>query len=354
LVSSWSNGDFEKALEAENVPFVSLPLGFISKTFSWSAVRMTLDQLTKIAKLWSGYRKAVRRFKPDVVLHSNFHHLVLLWPILGGCNHVFHVHDCFPPTRFYRFFLKLLEKRVRLFVGTSQFVSTSLVSLGISKAKVAHVLNGVSGSAEQELSPRPLSARTNGKPVSIGIVGQVAEWKGHEVLVEALNLVKGHGVRFVCRIFGDGDPSYAAVLKDKVADLNLTSEIEWKGFVDETTSIYSLIDLCVVPSKAFETFGMTAAEASFYGIPVIATRRGALPEVIVDQETGYLVDVESAEQLAEKLELLISSDGLRATMGAAARRHALENLTTTRMVQSLRQSCLQFCSAYLNTKDIWH
>jgi len=332
--SSWNNGEFGRLINEAEIPAKELPLGFISKTLSWSAIRMTLDQLQRVPSLWWNYRKLLRAFKPQVVVHSNFHHLILLWPLLSGTTNVFHVHDSFQPTRFYRVVLKLLEMRLRLFIGVSKFVAQSLVDLGMPRTKVAHVLNGIA-----EVHPsdklKPLAAGRH-DPLRIGIIGQVGQWKGHDLLVDALQLLKSRGDRFVCRIFGDGDPIYSAALKDKIIGSGLSYEMEWKGFVIDKNSIYSSIDLCVVPSRALEPFGMVAAEASLHGIPVIATRRGGLPEVIVDQETGYLVDA-SAEQLAEKLELLMRSENLRTTMGNAAREHALKNLTSRRMVQQFEE-----------------
>ena len=332
--SSWNNGEFGRLINEAEIPAKELPLGFISKTLSWSAIRMTLDQLQRVPSLWWNYRKLLRAFKPQVVVHSNFHHLILLWPLLSGTTNVFHVHDSFQPTRFYRVVLKLLEMRLRLFIGVSKFVAQSLVDLGMPRTKVAHVLNGIAEVHPSDKS-KPLAAGRH-DPLRIGIIGQVGQWKGHDLLVDALQLLKSRGDRFVCRIFGDGDPIYSAALKDKISGSGLSYEMEWKGFVIDKNSIYSSIDLCVVPSRALEPFGMVAAEASLHGIPVIATRRGGLPEVIVDQETGYLVDA-SAEQLAEKLELLMRSENLRTTMGNAAREHALKNLTSRRMVQQFEE-----------------
>ena len=260
--SSWNNGEFGRLINEAEIPAKELPLGFISKTLSWSAIRMTLDQLQRVPSLWWNYRKLLRAFKPQVVVHSNFHHLILLWPLLSGTTNVFHVHDSFQPTRFYRVVLKLLEMRLRLFIGVSKFVAQSLVDLGMPRTKVAHVLNGIA-----EVHPsdklKPLAAGRH-DPLRIGIIGQVGQWKGHDLLVDALQLLKSRGDRFVCRIFGDGDPIYSAALKDKIIGSGLSYEMEWKGFVIDKNSIYSSIDLCVVPSRALEPFGMVAAEASLH------------------------------------------------------------------------------------------
>jgi glycosyltransferase involved in cell wall biosynthesis len=71
------------------------------------------------------------------------------------------------------------------------------------------------------------------------------------------------------------------------------------------------------------------------GIPSVATRCGGLPEILKDQETGFLVDVGDAQQLAGKIQLLAQSRELRERMGKAARSYALENLTSRRMAKEL-------------------
>lgn len=351
LTTTWGDGKFARLLDQHSISYTSLPLGFISKAISWSAIWMSLDQIRKLPALWLGYRKAVKAFRPDIVIHSNFHHIFVLWPVLGSAINVFHVHDCFFPTRFYRFVLTLLERRLRLFIGVSKFIAASLAEVGLPDEKIKYVLNGISversnGSQRTEKLPATLQETLLDKsnhedndpfhnPVSIGIVGQVGEWKGHNDLIEALRLLKHAGEPFACKIFGDGNPSFAATLRDKINQYDLAGQVQWMGFVDGTDSIYSKIDLCVTPSRAFEAFGMVAAEASFHGIPIVATRRGALPEIVLDNQTGYLVDPGSPEQLADKLSLLVRSGEARRRMGLAAREYALQSLTSKRMVEEM-------------------
>lgn len=80
---------------------------------------------------------------------------------------------------------------------------------------------------------------------------------------------------------------------------------------------------------------MVAAEAAHFGVPVVATRRGGLPEIVQDGQTGYLVDAESPHQLASKLRALIEDKALRQRMGDAARQHALQEFTQARMAEQV-------------------
>jgi glycosyltransferase involved in cell wall biosynthesis len=314
ITTIWNEGSFEERLEKLSIPSISLPLGFISKTLSWSAVRMTLEQGMRLPALWRGYRKEIISYRPDIVLHSGFHHVFLLWPLLGGEINVFHVHDAFAPTRFYRQLFKLLSRRIKIFVGVSKFVADSLLCLGLAKGKITFVLNGVD---VDECTCLPVEEKVTERtePIRIGIVGQIDEWKGHEDLIDALHILEDRGQPFLCRIFGEGSPEFALKLVSRINEHKLTEKVEWMGFIDDRNLIYNSIDICVVPSRFPEPFGMVAAEAGLHGLPVVASRRGGLPEVVVNGKTGYVVDAEAPEQLAEKIWLLLNSPEMRIEMG---------------------------------------
>jgi glycosyltransferase involved in cell wall biosynthesis len=73
-----------------------------------------------------------------------------------------------------------------------------------------------------------------------------------------------------------------------------------------------------MPSKD-ESFGVAAVEASATGLPVVASNVGGIPEVVVDNVTGYLVEKKNMEKLAEAIEKLIHDPRLRLEMGKAGR-----------------------------------
>jgi glycosyltransferase involved in cell wall biosynthesis len=340
LTTTWGDGKFAKLLEKSSVPYTCLPLGFISKTVSWPAIRMTLDQIRKLPALWHGFRKLIKAFRPDIIVHSNFHHIFVLWPLLKAETNVFHVHDNFPATPFYRRLFKILNRRITAFVGVSKFVANTLMNLGVPENKVFHVLNGVSfdDSDYRTGSNGDDSLSKHNGAIRIGIVGQVDEWKGHEDLIDALHILDQKQEPFICRIFGAGSDEFAAKLKNKIAEYELTNNIEWMGFIANRRSIYDNLDVCVVPSRMSEAFGMVAAEALMYGVPVVASRIGALPEVVLHGDRTYLVDSQSPEQIADQLVLL---SGFSTNRSEKTRRatnaQTLAALSTKRMVDEMEE-----------------
>jgi glycosyltransferase involved in cell wall biosynthesis len=339
LTSTWSDGKFEHELNRLSIPNRQLPLGFISKQLSWSALWMSLDQLRKLPSLWIYYRRHMRQFNPDVVLHSNFHHTILLLPLLGKKTNVFHVHEVFSPTGFYRHAFNLLNRKINVFVGVSKFVANSLSKLDIPPGKIKYVLNGIATENTSEGGPcvtqqSELGSADEGH-IRIGIVGQVSEWKGHEDLIEALRILQRQGESFSCRIFGTGNSEFTVRIKARLEEYGLTDKVEWMGFVKNKDLIYKMIDVCVAPSRFEEPFGMVVAEAAMHGLPVIASRVGGLPEIIVNEDTGYLVDVRSPEQIAEKICALWASPSKRSEMGKSAKTHIQNSFQAQRMVMDM-------------------
>jgi glycosyltransferase involved in cell wall biosynthesis len=341
IASTWKDGRFEKCLQDVSIPYDLLPLGFISKTFTWSVLRMTWAQAFRLPQLWVGYRKVVSSFQPDVVLHSTFHHVFLLWPLFGDKPNIFHVHESFAATPFYRRLFKVLSRRISLFVGVSKFVAETLINLGVPEPKVRYVLNGIakdnsssSGAGENGSKHKEHAPQRNGQ-IRIGIVGQIGEWKGHEDLIDALRILEENQEPFVCRIFGSGSPEFAATLKSRIEAYKLTNKVEWMGFVDDRKLIYDGMDVCVVPSRGSEPFGMVAAEALMYGIPVVASRTGGLPEVVLDEDCGYLVDTRSPEQIADRIRELSGFCANRSGIGRIANAQVLTVLSAKRMIDEM-------------------
>ena len=79
------------------------------------------------------------------------------------------------------------------------------------------------------------------------------------------------------------------------------------------------IDIYVIPSIIEESFGVAALEASAMGIPVIGSRIGGIPEIIIDRQTGILFNPGNIDDLVKALELLINSSKLRNDLGNNAR-----------------------------------
>ena len=96
--------------------------------------------------------------------------------------------------------------------------------------------------------------------------------------------------------------------------------MRWTGFLADRDRLYGELDILVAPAVD-EPFGLTVAEAGSYGLPVVAARSGAFPELIEEERTGLLFEPGDATGLAQALERLVGDAALRRRLGEAARAH---------------------------------
>lgn len=108
--------------------------------------------------------------------------------------------------------------------------------------------------------------------------------------------------------------------------------VPWRKPAD-LPSLYEEVDICVVPSLWEEPFGIVALEGMAAARPVVVSRVGGLQHIIDDGVSGYVVDRDSPEALAEKLDLLIADAGLRKRMGEAGRCTVLEKYQWDHIVE---------------------
>jgi N-acetyl-alpha-D-glucosaminyl L-malate synthase BshA len=117
---------------------------------------------------------------------------------------------------------------------------------------------------------------------------------------------------------------------------HLVDRVYFLGNVPNLEELVGASDLFLLPSDA-ESFGMAALEAMASEVPVIGTRSGGLPEVVVDGETGYLLPVGDVEAMATQALTILTNDGLRRRMGAAARELAVSRFDVARVVPQYRE-----------------
>lgn len=158
-------------------------------------------------------------------------------------------------------------------------------------------------------TPDRATPRPNGT-VTLLAVGSVIARKGYDILVGALERLEILPWR--CLIIGslDHDPSCAAALRAQIAAAGLDARVTLAGAMSaaDVRARYAAADLFVQPSR-LEGFGMAALEAQAYGLPVVATRAGALPEAL--GLGAWFVPVDDVEALAEALGKLIANEAQR-------------------------------------------
>lgn len=206
---------------------------------------------------------------------------------------------------------------VSAYIAISGYLRDRLIEAGLPPSKI-HVVHNMATAPD---------AATNAAQGEYALFcGRLSEEKGLDVLLEAARLAPEVPVR----IAGDGE--LRAVL-EKAAPPN----VRFLGMQDRAamTSLYAGARFAVVPSTWWETFGLVAIEAMGHGLPVIASRSGALPEIVLDDETGLLVPPGDAPALASALRTLWGDPARCATLGQVGRARAIAQFNRDNYFQGI-------------------
>jgi glycosyltransferase involved in cell wall biosynthesis len=192
-------------------------------------------------------------------------------------------------------------------------------TLGRGSVRVIH--NGVPAEA-------PATRARGEDRLLVGSVGRLDRVKGHDVLLRALaKLPEADGM-----IVGAG--ADRAELLGLAAELGLAERVRLPGATDRVADTLAGFDVYCQPSR-YEGLGLALIEAMLAGLPCVASRVGGIPEVLGD--CGLLVPPDDPDALADALAVLAADPGLRASLGARARRRARAAFGVARMAAAYEE-----------------
>ncbi|GGO96174.1 glycosyltransferase family 4 protein [Wenjunlia tyrosinilytica] len=194
-----------------------------------------------------------------------------------------------------------LRRTARLYEGSAAVIAVSdslrdaLRALGMP-GRVRVVPNPVDTGA---LPPLPARSRIGQDPVRIVSAGRLAPQKGYDVLLDAFATARAKDSRLRLRIIGEG--RLRPELQERIRRLGLVGTVDLLGHLDRAAMLHEMAhaDLFATASNA-ESFCVVALEAQCCGLPLVATRTGALPELAADGG-GVTVAPEHPEALAQAL-----------------------------------------------------
>ncbi len=171
----------------------------------------------------------------------------------------------------------------------------------------------------------------------VGVVGNIQEWKGQLVLLEALAMLRRTVPDAVAVIVGGVHRSgmaYADRMRRFVEEQNLSSHVILTGARDDVGDVMNCMDVVTHTSVRGEPFGRVIIEAMAVGRPVVATRAGGVPEFVLDGENGLLVEPGDPRQLTDVLERLYSDPELREHLAKGAR-ESVQNFSVAHHVEEM-------------------
>ena len=179
-----------------------------------------------------------------------------------------------------------------------------------------------------ECDERPAPARFAAGPPTVLILGRMdqARYKGHDELIACWPQVVSAIPDARLLVVGAG-PEFEAV-KKAAAQSSVARHIEFRGFIGDAgmESVWAETTLFAMPSRG-EGFGLVYIEAMRHAIPVIASIHDAAPEINLDGQTGYNVDLQRPPQLPERIICLLKDRDHAARLGANGQRRWAEHFT---------------------------
>ena len=246
-----------------------------------------------------------------------------------------HANDIFAPRPFEIGLEKLMEK-ARAIVTVSDFgVRLLKERFPGSTAKIHRIYNGIQLNEFQR-------SDFSGSIPSIVAIGRLIEKKGFADLIRACELLRKRGYDFRCQIIGEGP--LGEELRAQIDDCGLSGRVDLAGPrpQHEVRSRLAGATLFVLPciaepGGAMDNLPTVIMEAMAAGLPVVSTRIGGVPEMVVENETGLLVSPNDSSALADALERLMVDPALATKLGQAGYERACSRFSIERNVRELLQ-----------------
>jgi glycosyltransferase involved in cell wall biosynthesis len=224
-----------------------------------------------------------------------------------------------------RSYEKKLMKRSDALIAVSKYTVNELTELyGIDKNKIHVIYNGVD---IERFKPRPNTAEIRrefgleeDKKIVL-FVGRLYHRKGIDTMLRSVPpiLKEFSNVKFV--ISGTGFKQKEESLRNLAKELDIEDHVTFLGYVpdEKLPLLYSASDIFVLPA-IYENFPFAILEAQATGLPVISTNVGGIPEFLVDNQNGFVIEPRDPTQLTQRLLTLLQDAKLAKEMGDRGRK----------------------------------
>jgi glycosyltransferase involved in cell wall biosynthesis len=162
--------------------------------------------------------------------------------------------------------------------------------------------------------------------------GRLTHWKGQEVFIDCLALMKDQPFMALCVGDTEENPAFTKKLQDKIFSFGLENKVKLVGHCTDMPAALLLADLVVSASSSQpEAFGKVAIEAMAMGKPVLATSHGGSLETVIDDVTGWLVEPANPKAMADILRGILPDREKLKYIGNQAQGWVKENFTASLM-----------------------
>ena len=208
-------------------------------------------------------------------------------------------------------YLLSLLNTVDAVISPSHFLKDMIEAQGGAPRRFVHMRQGLDLHDWADAGPAPGNGR-----LRIGYIGQIAQHKGVDTLVEAFCSLQPADRRPQLELYGDADqfPRFANRLRKRVAR---RADVLFAGRFEHSQirRVHAGIDVLVVPSRWYENSPNVILEAFATGTPVVVSALGGMAELVTDGVNGFHFEAGNAKALARVLQRFVDQPDLAARLG---------------------------------------
>jgi glycosyltransferase involved in cell wall biosynthesis len=302
-----------------------------------STLGRSINAFDDVRALWQLIR-IMQKMKPHIV-HTHTAKAGMLGRVAAIVTrvpikvHTFHghvLHGYFSPlvTRIFIQIERILGRFSHGIVSVGSQVRDDLLAVGVgSPNKYTVIAPGVASSEPVGKDSARESLELPPDAHVALFIGRLTQIKRPDRLLEAFSLVLEKDPSAVLLMAGEGE----LFADTKVLGAHLGDAIRFLGWRSDLAVLFAAADVAVLSSDN-EGMPVTLIEASMAGVPCVTTDVGSAREVVLDNETGFVVPTDSVA-IAQALVTLFANEQLRNEMGAAATRHTTTHFSSTRLVK---------------------
>ena len=226
---------------------------------------------------------------------------------------------------------RLILTRFDEVIVVSDAVGTTLRRWGVSGEKVSTICNGVDVERFSEAATELRDEITTGSQALIGFVGRLVSEKGGALLIRAAQQVLAvqPNTKFVFAGEGPARQEWETL----AGELGISEHVSFVGVREDMPGVYASLNMLVLPSL-LEAFPMCLLEAMAAGKPVIATRVGAVPQLVRSEVTGLLLNPGDVDGLAAAIVRLLQHPELASRLGENGRAQVARHYSAEAMARS--------------------
>jgi len=307
-----------------------------------------LSQLHNFIRLTFRLHRILKKIGPDVVWVNNYKSLFFLYiPWLKFRYPTFvYIRGWATRDQMSKMFLFLLKYKVRHIIAHSHASIAQLVKLRIPEDKITYVPNAVDINSDTAvIIPATYLPHKDNKLVILLPAARPEYLKGHLCAVKALKLIRDKGIEAVLwfpgRVATGVDNSFIETLNVLIKKLNLEEHVFFIGWRNDMPNVIRAADIVILPSHT-EGFPRVVIESMLLQRIVIATPVGGTPEAVFDGKTGFIMEIENDQQLAEKIKYIIDNPDICKTIISRAFVFAKKTFSPKIQTQLIQQKFQAF------------